>query len=52
MSREMLLILLQNGEKLLKFLVVDSLDVAGSLVQVAGETGGVVCEEGTGAGDF
>lgn len=48
----MLLILLQNREEFLEFLVVDGFDVAGGLVEVAGEAGGIVGEEGAGAGDF
>jgi len=36
MAGEMLLVLLQDGEEFLKFLVVDGFDVAGGLVEVAG----------------
>jgi hypothetical protein len=53
MPREVLLVLLQNREQFLQLLVVDGVDVdAGGLVEVAGEAGGVVGEEGAGAGDF
>jgi hypothetical protein len=52
MAREVLLVLLQDGEQFLQFLVVDGVDVAGGLVEVAGQAGGVVGEEGAGAGDF
>jgi hypothetical protein len=48
----MLLVLLQNREELFQLLVVNRLDVARGLVEVAGEAGGVVGEEGAGAGDF
>jgi len=52
MAREMLLVLLQNREELFQLLVVDCFNVAGGLVEVAGEAGGVVGEKGAGAGDF
>ena len=52
MAGEMLLVLLQDREEFLQFLVVDGFDISGGLVEVAGEAGGVVGEEGAGAGDF
>ena len=52
MPGEVLLVLLQNREQFLQLLVVDGFDVAGGLVEVAGQAGGVVGEEGAGAGDF
>lgn len=53
MPRKVLLVLLQNRKQFLQLLVVDGVDVdAGGLVEVAGEAGGVVGEEGAGAGDF
>ena len=52
MAGEVLLVLLQDGEQFLQFLVVDGFDVAGGLVEVAGQASGVVGEEGAGAGDF
>ena len=52
MAGEVLLVLLQDRKQLFQFLVVDGFDVAGGLVEVAGEAGGVVGEEGAGAGDF
>lgn len=52
MSGKVLFVLLQDGEELLELLVVDGLDVGRGLLEVAGQTGRVVCEEGAGAGDF
>ena len=52
MAREMLLVLLQNREELFQLLVVDRFDVAGGLVEIAGEAGGVIGEESASAGDF
>jgi hypothetical protein len=53
MPREVLLILLQNREQLFQLFVVDGVDVdARGLVEVAGQAGGVVGEEGAGASDF
>lgn len=51
----MLLVLLQDGEELFELLVVDVVDAGSArrrLVEVAGQAGGVVGEEGAGAGDF
>lgn len=52
MAGEVLLVLLQDREELFELLVVNGFDVAGGLVEVAGEAGGVVGEEGAGPGDF
>lgn len=52
MAGEVLLVLLQDREELLKLFVVYGVDVAGSLVEVTGQAGCVVGEEGAGAGDF
>jgi len=49
---EMLFVLLQDREELLELFIVDSLDVARGLVEVAGQAGGVVGEECAGTGDF
>ena len=52
MSGEMLLVLLEDREELLKLLVVDSFDVARGLVEVSGQACGVVGKQGTGACDL
>ena len=52
MAREVLLVLLQDREQLLELLVVNSLDIAGSLVEVSGQAGRVVGEERASACDL
>lgn len=46
MSGEVLLVLLQDREQLLELLVVNSLDIPGRLVEISGQAGRIVGEEG------
>lgn len=52
MSGEVLLILLQDREEFLELFVVDGLHVAGRLVEIPSQAGGVVGKQGAGASNF